>query len=105
MPDLKIIDVNEITIDKYPPVCFLNPKNEGYQLKRAWLQKRFSEGLKIKLFSVESEKKPAGFIEYVPGEYAWRAVDAAGYLFIHCIWSRRTSTSNTAMIHCSFRNA
>jgi len=86
MPDVTIIDVTENTIDKYPPVCFLNPKNEGYQIKREWLQGRFSEGLKIKLLYLETEKKPVGFIEYVPGEYAWRVVDAAGYMFIHCIW-------------------
>jgi ribosomal protein S18 acetylase RimI-like enzyme len=86
MPDLKIIDVTEDRIDEYPPVCFLNPKNEGYQIKRAWLKNRFVEGLKIKLLLVATEKKPVGFIEYVPGEYAWRAVDAAGYMFIHCIW-------------------
>ena len=35
---------------------------------------------------VEGEKKLAGFIEYVPGEYAWRGVNAEGYMFIHCIW-------------------
>jgi len=86
MPDVTIIDVDENNIDKYPPVCFLNPKNEGYQIKRAWLKNRFAEGLKIKLLYVKNEKKSVGFIEYVPGEYAWRAVDAAGYLFIHCIW-------------------
>ena len=27
-----------------------------------------------------------GFIEYIPGEYAWRAVRAKGYTFIHCLW-------------------
>ena len=27
-----------------------------------------------------------GFIEYIPGEFAWRAVDAKGYMFIHCLW-------------------
>jgi hypothetical protein len=26
------------------------------------------------------------FIEYIPGEYAWRAVQAPGYLVIHCLW-------------------
>jgi ribosomal protein S18 acetylase RimI-like enzyme len=86
MPDLTLQDITENNITEYPPVCFLNPKNEGYQIKREWLQNRFAEGLKIKLLSVATEKKPVGFIEYVPGEYAWRAVDATGYLFIHCIW-------------------
>jgi ribosomal protein S18 acetylase RimI-like enzyme len=84
MPDVVIIDVDENNISQYPPKCFLNPKNEGYQIKLEWLKKRFSEGLKIKLLYLET--KCIGFIEYVPGEYAWRAVDAKGYMFIHCIW-------------------
>lgn len=86
MAKIKIISVNENNISEYEPTCFLNPKNEGYQIKREWLQKRFAEGMKIKLLYKEGEKKPVGFIEYVPGEYAWRAVDAKGYMFIHCVW-------------------
>lgn len=81
-----IIDVDEKNISQYPPVCFLNPKNEGYLIKKDWLLKRFAEGLKIKLLYLEGDKKCYGFNEYIPGEYAWRAVDAEGYLFIHCIW-------------------
>jgi hypothetical protein len=27
--------------------------------------------------------RPVGFIEYIPGEFTWRAVNAAGYLVIH----------------------
>ena len=84
MPDVIIIDVDENNISQYPPKCFLNPKNEGYQIKLEWLKRRFSEGLKIKLLYLET--KCIGFIEYVPGEHAWRAVDAKGYMFIHCIW-------------------
>lgn len=86
MKETKIVDVNEYNISKYPPKCFLNPKNEGYQIKLKWLKKRFLEGLKIKQLYLENDKKCNGFIEYVPGEYAWRAVDAPGYMFIHCIW-------------------
>jgi hypothetical protein len=29
---------------------------------------------------------PLGVLEYVPGEHAWRPVDAAGWLFVHCLW-------------------
>lgn len=86
MPDITIINVDENNISQYPPTCFLNPKNEGYQIKLEWLKKRFSEGLKIKQLYLKNEKKAIGFIEYVSGEYAWRAVDAEGYMFIHCIW-------------------
>jgi N-acetylglutamate synthase-like GNAT family acetyltransferase len=81
-----IIDVNAENISHYPPTCFLNPKNVGYQIKAEWLKERFKEGLKIKALYVEGDKKCHGFIEYVPGEYAWRAVEAKNYLFIHCIW-------------------
>lgn len=66
--------------------CFLNPKQTGHQIKLQWLKERFDEGYTIKHLILENEKKPNGFIEYVPGEYAWRAVDASDYLFIHCIW-------------------
>ena len=86
MSDVKIITIDENNISEYPPKCFLNPKNEGYLIKREWLLKRFSDGLIIKQLYTEDEKKCIGFIEYVPGEYAWRAIDAKGYLFIHCLW-------------------
>ena len=83
---MKIISVNSENISEYQPVCFLNPKNEGYLKKLEWLKERFSKGLIIKLLYLENERKCNGFIEYIPGEYAWRAVDAKGYIFIHCIW-------------------
>jgi len=82
----KIIGLKPENIAEYPAVCFLNPKNEGYLIKLKWLKERFSEGLKIKQLYLEGESKCIGFIEYVPGEFAWRAVDAKGYIFIHCIW-------------------
>lgn len=66
--------------------CFMNPKHEGHLTKLRWLDNRFAEGLTIKLLYPASERKPVGFIEYVPGEFAWRAVDAEGWIFIHCIW-------------------
>ena len=84
--EIKIVGLNSENIAEYRPACFLNPKNEGYQKKLEWSKKRFSEGLKIKLLYLEKEGKCIGFIEYIPGEYAWRAVDAEGYMFIHCMW-------------------
>ncbi len=83
---IKVISTNLENISEYPPRCFLNPKNEGYLIKLDWLKKRFSEGLIIKQIYSEEEKKCIGFIEYIPGEHAWRAVDAKGYMFIHCLW-------------------
>ena len=94
MTKTKIITVNKDNISEHEPTCFLNPNNLGYQLKREWLTQRFIEGMRIKLLYVEDEKKPVGFIEYVPGEYAWRALDAGGYMFIHCIWISKNKFKN-----------
>ncbi len=83
-----IIDVNMENLAEHPhTICFINPKHELYHKKVDWLQARFQEGLKIKLLYIEGEKKPVGFIEYVPGELCWRAVDAKDYMFIHCLYT------------------
>jgi hypothetical protein len=40
--------------------------------------------MKIKMLDLSQGGR--GFIEYIPGEYAWRPVSAKGYMIIHCIW-------------------
>jgi hypothetical protein len=41
--------------------------------------------MRIKLI-LTIDGKQAGFLEYIPGEYTWRVINAPGYLVIHCIW-------------------
>lgn len=83
----RIVDVNENNIRDYPQaICFINPNHPSFSHKIAWLESQFKYGLKIKLLYVDGEKKPVGFIEYVPGEFCWRAVQANGYMFIHCLY-------------------
>lgn len=83
-----IVGVTPDNISEHPQVvCFINPKHEYYQKKIDWLIKQFENGLKIKLLYLENEKRPIGYIEYVPGEYCWRSVNAKGYMFIHCLWT------------------
>ncbi len=65
--------------------CISNPKHEGFGPKVAWLGMRFREGLRFLLYR-DQKGKPLAFLEYVPGEYAWRPVDAKGWLFVHCLW-------------------
>jgi GNAT superfamily N-acetyltransferase len=65
--------------------CITNPNNQGHQPKVEWLQGRFAEGLRYLLFR-DGAGRPLGFLEYVPGEHAWRPVDASGWLFVHCLW-------------------
>lgn len=78
-----LIDVHAGNVVETGFFCFMSKrKSEGFRRKLAWLQERFAEGLKIKMLRLPER----GFIEYIPGEYAWRAVHAPGYLFIHCLW-------------------
>jgi len=81
-----IVTLNPENYTEYGCRCFLNHKQEGHLKKLEWLKERLAEGMTIKHLFLEGEKNAVGFIEYVPGEYAWRAVKAKGYLFIHCIW-------------------
>jgi len=86
MPETVMITLDKNNITDYPPTCFLNPKNIGHQQKETWIKKRLDEGLIIKLLYSKKPQKLIGYIEYIPGEFAWRAVHAKNYLFIHCIW-------------------
>jgi len=84
----EIIDVSPDNLSDHPQViCFINPKHELYHKKVDWLKEQFKNGLKIKLLYLKNENKPIGFIEYIPGEFCWRSVDAKGYMFIHCLWT------------------
>ena len=78
-----LITVTVESVDKLGFFCYMSKKkSEGYQRKLRWLKERLSEGMRIKMMPAPER----GFIEYVPGEYAWRAVHADGYMFIHCLW-------------------
>ncbi len=88
---VEIIDVNSENVDKTGFFCFMSKKKSpGYALKLAWLKERFSEGLRLKMLKLPER----GFIEYIPGQYAWRAVNASGYMFIHCLWVVGKSKGN-----------
>jgi GNAT superfamily N-acetyltransferase len=85
MGKIEIIDTNADNILEYGVCGYKNIKKEGYPEKIEWLKDRFLEGMKIKtLYSDEDGNQ--GMIEYIPGEYCWRPVEASGYMFIHCIF-------------------
>ena len=88
MTEIEIININKDNIKEYQKgiSCFLNPNHESVGIKLDWIYERFKEGLKIKLIFSKKENKVIGFIEYINGENAWRAIDAKNYYFIHCIW-------------------
>lgn len=86
-----ILDVNINNVDKLGFFCRMSKmKTDGNQKKLKWLKERFEEGLKIKMLELPER----GFIEYIPGQYAWRGVEAKGYMFIHCLWVVGKSKGN-----------
>ncbi len=63
-----------------------NPAHEGRRRKICWMQANLKNGLRAKAL-VAPGGRQCGYLEYLPGEYAWRAVKAPGYMFLHCIWT------------------
>ncbi len=65
-------------------ICCAISNNRDIQVmsKKAWLSDLLDEGLVF----LKANVRGKCFIEYIPAEYAWAPVDAAGYLFIHCLW-------------------
>ena len=82
----ELITVNADNLDTQGFFCYMSKrKAPGYSQKRDWLAARLAEGLKLHMVH-ETGGRTVGFIEYIPGEFAWRAVHAPGYLVIHCLW-------------------
>jgi GNAT superfamily N-acetyltransferase len=83
---VELIRVNAENLDERGFFCYMSKrKAPGYAQKRDWLKDRFAEGMKLTM-AHETGGRTVGFIEYLPGEYAWRALHAPGYLVIHCLW-------------------
>jgi len=82
---VKIVTVTGENLEQTGFFCYKSkPKSEGFQKKLAWLRNRFEEGMKINI--LYEGGRSIGFIEYIPAEYTWRAVNAPNYLVIHCLW-------------------
>jgi hypothetical protein len=82
-----LIDIDSFSLNKSPCCGIKDPSHPGLLAKRCWLKTQFNLGLKAKTL-VGSDGKPLCYIEYLPGEFAWRGVSAAGYMFIHCLWNQ-----------------
>ena len=74
------IRITKDNIDKEHICCAMSNKQSA--AKKEWLKQRFEEGLVF----YRSEERGKCFIEYIPAEYAWVPIEAAGYLYINCLW-------------------
>jgi len=85
MDKIRIIDLDTESILEYGICGYKNIKRPGFPEKLEWFDARIKEGLRVKILVSESGGNQ-GMIEYIPGKFAWRPVDARGYMFIHCLF-------------------
>jgi len=68
---VETIDIGPANVAETGFFCYMSRrKSEGFRRKLDWVRARFAEGMKIKMLKLPER----GFIEYLPGEFAWRAL-------------------------------
>ncbi len=87
MNDMQILDLTPENIADYG-VCGYKDVRKHLELRRKieWFQEYYPRGLRIKALFLK-QGGYQGMLEYIPGEFAHRPVDADGYMFIHCIFA------------------
>jgi len=84
--DMEIISLTPDNLADYG-VCGYKDTKKHLELRRKieWYREFYPKGLRIKAL-ISRTGGYQGMIEYVPGKYAHRPVNAEGFLFIHCIF-------------------
>ena len=77
---MKYIHITRENIDREHICCAMSGRQS--LAKKEWLKQRLDEGLVF----YRSEERGKCFIEYIPAENAWAPIEAAGYLYINCLW-------------------
>lgn len=86
-----LVDVDLASVQSLPCCGVKDSRHGGRCDKVNWLRAQMANGLRAKVLLTPAGRQ-CGYIEYLPGEHAWRGVDASGYLFIHCIWTHGNQT-------------
>jgi N-acetylglutamate synthase-like GNAT family acetyltransferase len=86
MSDIQILDLTPDIIADYG-VCGYKDVKKHLELRKKidWFKDYYPKGLRIKVLLSEKGGYQ-GMLEYIPGKYAHRPVEAEGYLFIHCVF-------------------
>lgn len=85
MENIQLINVTPDNLSEHGMYCNKNTKSEGYKQKVEWYSETYKQGVRMNI-AVKKDGEKIGFIEWIPAEYAWRPVDAPGYMFIHCMY-------------------
>ena len=84
--DIEIMELTPENIADFG-VCGYKDVEKHLELRRKieWFKEYYPKGLRIKIiFSKKGGYQ--GMLEYIPGKYAHRPVEAEGYMFIHCVF-------------------
>ena len=84
--DFQIVNLTPENIAEYG-VCGYKDvkKHKELRNKIEWFKEYYPKGLRIKALTM-ADGSYQGMLEYLPGEFAHRPVNAEGYQFIHCIF-------------------
>jgi len=85
MNNSNFIDITPENVNEHGFFCVKNIKSKEFEMKKEWFEKSYTEGLRIKIMVNEAGKQ-IGYIEFVPAEYAWRPIEALGFMFIQCLF-------------------
>ena len=85
MTATNIINVTPQNVLQETLFCIKDLKNPGFHSKQKWFEKRYKEGMRMKILK-DVDGKMMGFIEYIPVAHAWRPVEAKNFMFIHCMY-------------------
>ncbi len=80
---MEYIRITKANLEREHICCAISNNNDvQVASKKAWLSDRLEEGLVF----LKSAERGKCFIEYIPAENAWNPLDAAGYMYIDCLW-------------------
>ncbi|NOU59836.1 GNAT family N-acetyltransferase [Marinifilum caeruleilacunae] len=84
--DFQIINLTPENIAEYG-VCGYKDVKKHKELRNKidWFKEYYPKGLRIKALILE-DGSYQGMLEYIPGEFAHRPVNAKNYQFIHCVF-------------------
>ncbi|MBT8297378.1 MAG: GNAT family N-acetyltransferase [Maribacter sp.] len=84
MGQFKIIEVTPKNVTQETLFCSKDIKSNGFKCKQDWFLEQYEKGLRLKILK-SADEKMLGFIEHVPAIHAWRPIEAAEFMFVHCI--------------------
>ena len=86
MSDIQIIDLTPENIANYG-VCGYKDVEKHLELQKKieWFKEYYPKGLRIKVI-LSKKGGYQGMLEYIPGKYAHRPVDAEGYIHVYSLY-------------------